>query len=345
MSKKTSPALTPPSPMPPAGARRRRLPVWAWLLIAIAALVIGVILAPIVAVVSLVVLITGIVALAKGTRTWLRFPSRTFATWVTAAAAVTLLLTGSIANVIFKPSAGDDAVALAAPSPTASASVRATVATTPTPTPSATPTPTPTPTETAVQVLTVIDGDTIDTDAGKVRLIGIDAPEQGSWGYDQATAELTAFLATGPVTLVAVDGRDDVDRYGRLLRYVQVDGNDAGTYMIGTGWAIARYDGRDGYGIHPLQADYVTLDAEREMPAEPAPAPAEPAPAPAPAPVAPAPVAPAPAPAPAPADPATDPQFRTCRDAIAAGYGNYQQGVDPEYNWYQDRDGDGWVCE
>lgn len=81
------------------------------------------------------------------------------------------------------------------------------------------------------------------------------------------------------------------------------------------------------------------------MPAEPAPAPA-PAPA-EPAPAEPVPFAPAPAPAePAPAEPAaTDPKFGTCREANANGYGPYQQGVDPEYAWYQDRDHDGWVCE
>ncbi len=41
----------------------------------------------------------------------------------------------------------------------------------------------------------------------------------------------------------------------------------------------------------------------------------------------------------------TDPRFRTCADAKAAGYGPYTRGVDPEYNWYRDADGDGVVCE
>jgi len=42
---------------------------------------------------------------------------------------------------------------------------------------------------------------------------------------------------------------------------------------------------------------------------------------------------------------ATDPRFDTCRSATAAGYGPYESGSDPEYEWYQDRDGDGTVCE
>ncbi|WP_082590339.1 DUF1524 domain-containing protein [Phycicoccus sp. Soil748] len=46
-----------------------------------------------------------------------------------------------------------------------------------------------------------------------------------------------------------------------------------------------------------------------------------------------------------PAASATDPRFGTCREANAAGYGPYRRGVDPEYDWYQDRDHDGLVCE
>ena len=40
-----------------------------------------------------------------------------------------------------------------------------------------------------------------------------------------------------------------------------------------------------------------------------------------------------------------DPRFRYCTHAISAGYGPYYNGVDPEYAWYNDRDGDGAVCE
>lgn len=39
-----------------------------------------------------------------------------------------------------------------------------------------------------------------------------------------------------------------------------------------------------------------------------------------------------------------DPQFGTCKAAIAAGYGPYTEGVDPEYDWYRDSDHDGIDC-
>lgn len=39
-----------------------------------------------------------------------------------------------------------------------------------------------------------------------------------------------------------------------------------------------------------------------------------------------------------------DPQFSSCKQAKAAGYGPYQKG-EPEYEWYRDGDGDGITCE
>ncbi len=47
----------------------------------------------------------------------------------------------------------------------------------------------------------------------------------------------------------------------------------------------------------------------------------------------------------APATGADDPRFGSCREALAAGYGPYVAGRDPEYAWYRDGDGDGTVCE
>lgn len=40
----------------------------------------------------------------------------------------------------------------------------------------------------------------------------------------------------------------------------------------------------------------------------------------------------------------TDPRYGSCAEAKAHGYGPYTAG-DPEFSWYEDRDGDGIVCE
>jgi micrococcal nuclease len=55
---------------------------------------------------------------------------------------------------------------------------------------------------------------------------------------------------------------DDADRYGRLLRYVDVQGRDVGLALIKEGWAVARYDSRDGYGRHPREDAYVRADSQ-----------------------------------------------------------------------------------
>jgi endonuclease YncB( thermonuclease family) len=153
-----------------------------------------------------------------------------------------------------------------------------------TPTPSAAPSqgPAADPWVTAGTVTAVVDGDTLDVDGQRVRLIGMDTPEVGACGYDEATATLASLVTGQTVTLTAVAGRDDTDRYGRLLRYVEVAGTDVGLRQIELGLGVARYDGRDGYGEHPRQELYVTADAAAAdvtcAPPVAAPAPAAPAP-------------------------------------------------------------------
>lgn len=107
----------------------------------------------------------------------------------------------------------------------------------------------------------VIDGDTIVTSAGDtIRLAGIDTPERGQCGYSEATANLRRTLAGNTLTLTKA-GLTDRDKYGRLIRYVDVGEQDAGMGQIMGGFARARYDSRDGYGRHPRQDDYVAADA------------------------------------------------------------------------------------
>lgn len=122
-------------------------------------------------------------------------------------------------------------------------------------TPDAAPTGSPT---AAVTLAAVIDGDTVETSAGTVRIIGIDAPERGECGYDAAAAIIGALLTPGdPITLVLPEGQNPEDRHGRLVRYVDtVDGVDVGSAVLAAGLAVARYDSADGYPAHPRETDY-----------------------------------------------------------------------------------------
>ena len=95
-------------------------------------------------------------------------------------------------------------------------------------------------------VVKVTDGDTITVSVDgieeRVRLIGIDSPELhrpvecfGS----QAADHLTELLTGASVQLIADPSQDDRDRYGRLLRYVELaDGTDVNAELIRDGYAF-----------------------------------------------------------------------------------------------------------
>lgn len=105
----------------------------------------------------------------------------------------------------------------------------------------------------------VVDGDTIDVDGARIRVQGIDTPERGRCGYDRAKARVSELVA-GRRVVVSNGGGDLRDRYDREIAYVQWDGLDLGTVLIGEGLAKARYDGLDGYDRHSLQDRYRNLD-------------------------------------------------------------------------------------
>jgi len=72
---------------------------------------------------------------------------------------------------------------------------------------------------TEATVARVIDGDTIVLTSGeRVRLIGVDAPEVGELGADQAT-RFVRERVEGQTVWLEADGRDR-DVHGRLRRYV-----------------------------------------------------------------------------------------------------------------------------
>jgi micrococcal nuclease len=98
-------------------------------------------------------------------------------------------------------------------------------------------------------VTAVVDGDTLEVagpegTTATVRLIGIDAPERGACFSNEASDGLRFFAAPGTDVQLVAD-TSEVDRYGRLLRYVEVltpDGTllDVGAEMVGLGFAVGR---------------------------------------------------------------------------------------------------------
>ena len=99
-------------------------------------------------------------------------------------------------------------------------------------------------------VLRIIDGDTLDTNIGRVRLFGIDAPEVGQRCSRDATEELRR-LAGDEVRLE--DGPRLFDRFDRRLAYLyQMDGDSIDAALIAGGYARAWT--RDGQHVQQLIA-------------------------------------------------------------------------------------------
>jgi micrococcal nuclease len=96
-------------------------------------------------------------------------------------------------------------------------------------------------TEGQVRVVRVIDGDTIEVEGGaRVRYIGIDAPEvypQTEYYGPEAWARNSELVEGKTVTLEKDVSETDV--YGRLLRYVWVDGVFVNGELVRLGYARA----------------------------------------------------------------------------------------------------------
>lgn len=115
-------------------------------------------------------------------------------------------------------------------------------------------------------VVSVTDGDTVVVEregmSERVRMIGIDAPERGECGYEEARQFLVDVIEGQEVTLVA-GATTDRDVHDRLLRYVEYGGLDVGLGLIGQGLVDARYDSRTNQP-HPREDDY--READRQVP-------------------------------------------------------------------------------
>lgn len=100
----------------------------------------------------------------------------------------------------------------------------------------------------SIRVNCVVDGDTIWYSGEKIRIEDIDAPEisnpkcasEEALGQ-RAKHRLLELLNAGPFQLVRAGDRDK-DRYGRLLRVIERDGQSLGGILVAEGLA-RRWDG------------------------------------------------------------------------------------------------------
>ena len=106
--------------------------------------------------------------------------------------------------------------------------------------------------QTAVyEVVRVIDGDTFELkDGEKVRLMGIDAPDEDECYYKESKEALSKFI-TGKTVELRKDVTD-LDEYGRLLRHAILQSGGGAEnnilveeYMVSGGYAVSRSNPRD----------------------------------------------------------------------------------------------------
>lgn len=103
----------------------------------------------------------------------------------------------------------------------------------------------------SVRLVYAFDGDSMEVDIDgeieEVRLLGINAPEGDECFGDEARRALVDLLDGRDLVLLE-DSTDDTDRFGRLLRFVYVDGENVNGLMLADGHAVTlqgdhRYNG------------------------------------------------------------------------------------------------------
>jgi endonuclease YncB( thermonuclease family) len=90
----------------------------------------------------------------------------------------------------------------------------------------------------------VVDGDTVSLLTGdyerlRIRLYGVDAPERGQEGGGESTRALTRLIGGREVEVVV----EDVDRYGRQVGLIYLDGENVNLQLVAEGhaWVYDRY--------------------------------------------------------------------------------------------------------
>jgi micrococcal nuclease len=87
----------------------------------------------------------------------------------------------------------------------------------------------------------VVDGDTIDVDGvGRIRFVGVNTPERGERGYQEAK-EFVTVSCLGKTVGLDIDNAKHYDKYGRVLAVVYVDGVNLNAELLKRGYAEVLY--------------------------------------------------------------------------------------------------------
>jgi len=111
-------------------------------------------------------------------------------------------------------------------------------------------------------VTKVLDGDTVIITGGNhVRLLGIDADEVDYPCYQAAKSRLEE-LVLGKNVILETD-QEDLDQYGRQLRYIFLNGENINEKLVSEGLAIARfYSENQKYKSEIIAAEIQAMQAK-----------------------------------------------------------------------------------
>ncbi len=90
-------------------------------------------------------------------------------------------------------------------------------------------------------VTRIIDGDTIEVDGIRVRLVGIDTPERGELGFNEATEFTASLCPVGSTAALDIDDLKPKDKYGRTLAVVYCNGVNVNAELLRQGYAEVLY--------------------------------------------------------------------------------------------------------
>jgi len=87
----------------------------------------------------------------------------------------------------------------------------------------------------------VVDGDTIDVNGvGRIRFVGVNTPERGQPGYQEAK-DFVKSMCLGKTVYLDIDNAKHYDKYGRVLAVVYVDNINLNAELLKRGYAEIMY--------------------------------------------------------------------------------------------------------
>ena len=87
----------------------------------------------------------------------------------------------------------------------------------------------------------VVDGDTLDVEGvGRIRLVGVNTPERGQPGYQEAKDFVTR-MCLGKTVYLDIDDEKHYDKYGRVLVVVYAGNVNINKELLKRGYAEIMY--------------------------------------------------------------------------------------------------------